>query len=106
MKNKLPNLKTKSTSLLKWGIYLTPIVLYALDAHSTGFDFNKATEASITPIEKFVDSTYKTGIFISGLTGLFLNRQGDLYDKVFGFAKGVLAGALIVAAAKAGLSMV
>lgn len=103
---KLLTIRNHITTALKWGIYLAPIAFYALDAHSAGFDFDKAKEATIDPLEKFINSTYKTGIFISGLVGLFLNRQGDLYDKAAGFGKGILAGGLIVAAAKAGLSMV
>jgi len=106
MKNKLPNLKTKATSLLKWGIYLAPaIVLCTLDAYGTGFDFKKAKDSSITPMNQFVDDVTPVLIFTTGLTGAFLNRQGDLLDKMLGFAKGALVGVLVVAAVKGGMSL-
>lgn len=98
-------MNNKLKTLIKITIYLTPVILCSLDAYGAGFDFDKAKAASLDPIKKFINDTYPIGIFLSGVVGLFLNREGDLRDKAFGLGKGVAAGALIVAAAKAGLDI-
>ena len=99
MNNKLSNLKAKATTLVKWGVYLAPVALYSLDACGA-YDLDAGAKAVFDPVKKIFNDYYPTGILLSGGVGAFLQRDGDLRDKMFGFAKGAVAGGAVVAGVK------
>ena len=99
MQNKLATIKTYATNTLKWGIYLAPIALCALDTYGA-YDLDAGAKAVFDPVKKMFNDYYPTGILLSGGVGAFLQRDGDLRDKMFGFAKGAVAGGAVVAGVK------
>lgn len=75
------------------------MALRSLDA-CAAYDLDAGAKAVFDPIKKIFNDYYATGILISGGVGAFLQRDGDLRDKMFGFAKGAVAGGAVVAGVK------
>lgn len=95
MDTKLTTIKTSTRTIIKWSIYLAPIVLCSLDAFGA-YDLDKGAKAVFDPVKKMFNDYYPTAILLSGGVGAFLNREGDMRDKMFGFGKGAVAGWAVV----------
>ncbi len=92
------------SSFQKFLLILPILTLYSFGA-SAALDINAGAEAATKPVVKLINDYYPTGIFIAGVFGAFLQAQGDLKERMFGFGKGALVGGLMVTAVKTGLGI-
>lgn len=88
---------------LKIAIYLTPILLCNMDAMA--FDLEAGIKAAIEPVKKVINDYYAVGIFITGALGALMQQQGDLRERMIGFAKGAFTGGVTLLAVKTGLGV-
>ncbi len=94
---------SRASTVLKTALYLAPLLLCSVDAMA--FDLDGFLGGMVTPAKDMALKYYPAGIFVLGLVGAFLQRQGDLRDKMIGFGVGALVGGLLVTGAKAGLGI-
>lgn len=103
MQKNSKNSYSKTHLILKTAVYLTPILLYSIDAYA--FDLDAGIKAATDPVKKMINDYYPVGIFITGAMGAMMQQQGDLRDRMLGFGKGALVGGLTVIAVKTGLGV-
>jgi len=95
---------SKSISVLKYVLYLSPVLLGSIDALAA-FDLDAGIKAATDPVKKMINDYYAAAIFITGAIGALMQQQGDLRDRMLGFGKGALIGGLTVMAVKTGLGV-
>ena len=95
---------SKSISVLKYVLYLSPFLLGSIDAFAA-FDLDAGIKAATDPVKKMINDYYAAAIFITGAIGALMQQQGDLRDRMLGFGKGALIGGLTVMAVKTGLGV-
>ncbi|MEI6187974.1 MAG: hypothetical protein WCP46_05690 [Alphaproteobacteria bacterium] len=95
---------SKSISVLKYVLYLSPVLLGSIDAFAA-FDLDAGIKAATDPVKKMINDYYAAAIFITGAIGALMQQQGDLRDRMLGFGKGALIGGLTVMAVKTGLGV-
>jgi len=95
---------SKSISVLKYVLYLSPVLLCSIDAFAA-FDLDAGIKAATDPVKKMINDYYAAAIFITGAIGALMQQQGDLRDRMLGFGKGALIGGLTVMAVKTGLGV-
>ncbi len=95
---------SKSISVLKYVLYLSPFLLGSIDALAA-FDLDAGIKAATDPVKKMINDYYAAAIFITGAIGALMQQQGDLRDRMLGFGKGALIGGLTVMAVKTGLGV-
>ena len=95
---------SKSFLILKYVLYLSPVLLCSIDAFAA-FDLDAGIKAATDPVKKMINDYYAAAIFITGAIGALMQQQGDLRDRMLGFGKGALIGGLTVMAVKTGLGV-
>lgn len=95
---------SRSISILKYALYLSPVLLCSIDALAA-FDLDAGIKAATDPVKKMINDYYAAAIFITGAIGALMQQQGDLRDRMLGFGKGALIGGLTVMAVKTGLGV-
>ena len=92
-----------ASTVLKTALYLAPMLLCSVDAMA--FNLDGFFAGPVTTAKEVALKYYPVGIFLCGLVGAFLERQGDLRDKMLGFGKGSVIAGLVVTGAKAGFGI-
>ena len=91
-------------SALKYVLILSPVILWSIDSFA-GIDLGAGMKEATEPVLKMINTYYPVAIFIAGAIGAFMQQQGDLRDRMLGFAKGALIGGLAVMGVMKGLGV-
>lgn len=67
----------KSLSILKYALYVTPVLLGSIDAFAA-FNLENGIKAATDPVKSVIDNYYTVAIFVTGAIGALMQQQGDL----------------------------
>jgi hypothetical protein len=106
MKNKMQTIrKIDKKNLVKYITVVSAIAFTSETALAATFDLVEFGKALFEPPKKFVLDYYPVAIFLTGVGGMFMAREGDLGQKAWGFGKGAVGAGLLIGAAKLGLGV-
>ena len=71
---------SRASTVLKTALYFVPMLLCSVDAMA--FTLDDFFAGPVTTAKVVALKYYPVGIFLCGLVGAFLERQGDLRDKM------------------------
>lgn len=87
------------------GVGVCGLSLLLAELAFADFNADNFAKGIADPAKKMFNDYYPVGILIGGGVGAFLNSQGDLRDKMFGFGKGAATAGLVIAGVKAGFGI-